>query len=378
MTKSLISLVSEQTIPNVELIKEFKNNLKCLLFVTTDQMEKRGQVDWIIKAAGVSDLPVERIVVDPFDPKDIEKKLRDHSFGETDEFIVNITGGTKLMSLIANSVFRDLGARIYYVTGQDKTYLKIYPVIGKDTFEMRHKVLLDEYLTAYGFGIKKSAQACPYNQSYLLEFYGKYKEGDKSVFDNISLLRKYRNKKSIRLGDDPEVQVLIDYFELPLIEPGKLFKTEIRFLTGDWFEWLIYNKVKNELELESSDIGIGYEITKEGVLNEMDVMFVYNNKLYTIECKTGITMTVKDAEGKERRQNLLADIIYKSDSLQKRLGLFVNTSVFTLSKIYQDDGVTPLPNMKDHIERAGQYRIKVCGNREIESEKNIKEILNIY
>jgi hypothetical protein len=109
----------------------------------------------------------------------------------------------------------------------------------------------------------------------------------------------------------------------------------------------------------------------------MDVMFVKDNKLYTIECKTGITVTEITEDGKTKERNLLGEIIYKSDSLQNKLGLFVNTSVFTLSKIYEEDGATPFENMKNHLDRATQSHINVFGRKDLTSGNSIKSLLGI-
>lgn len=379
MAQTLVSLVSEKTIPNVELIKEFKDVIQRLIFVTTPAMEKNGQTEWIIDAAGVREVPSDRIIVNPFDPKDIENKLRSHSFGETDEFIVNITGGTKLMSLIVHSVFRDLGARIYYVTGQGKSYLKIFPLIGKDHFVMEQNITLDEYLTAYGFKIEKRDQECAYSRDYLESFLKKYLDAKAEHFDALNGLRTLRSKKGkkpIKIKDQGIVE-LIDYFNFHTEGDGELTKQEINFLTGEWFEWLTYIRVKNDLSLDMSEIGLGYKLYKGGVLNEMDVMFVKDNKLYTIECKTGITVTEITEDGKTKKRNLLGEIIYKSDSLQNKLGLFVNTSVFTLSKIYEVDGATPFENMKNHLDRATQSHINVFGRKDLTSGNSIKSLLGI-
>jgi tRNA A37 threonylcarbamoyladenosine dehydratase len=120
MTNSiLVSLVSQQTIPNVELIKEFGDKINKHLFITTAQMQ--NQLEWIKQASGIGISDV--IEVDAFDTLDIKKKLGEYPFGD-DEIIVNVTGGTKLMSLVIDDFFRSVGATIYYVTGYNKEFIK--------------------------------------------------------------------------------------------------------------------------------------------------------------------------------------------------------------------------------------------------------------
>jgi len=71
MTKILVSLVSDQTIPNMELIKEFYNEIDEYIFISTKQM--KSQLQWIVKASNL--LNYKEIEVNAFDMNDIESKL---------------------------------------------------------------------------------------------------------------------------------------------------------------------------------------------------------------------------------------------------------------------------------------------------------------
>ncbi len=53
MKKVLVSVISEQTIPNLLLIKEFEGKYDDMLFISTKQMEEKGQSRWIERAAGI-------------------------------------------------------------------------------------------------------------------------------------------------------------------------------------------------------------------------------------------------------------------------------------------------------------------------------------
>jgi len=138
MKKTLVSLVSEQTIPNVELIKEFGDETGKHLFISTKKMQ--NQLKWIIKSTDIENY--DTIEVDAFDVIDIENKLNEIEFGNED-IIVNITGGTKLMSLVINEHFKKLGATIYYLTGHSKTYLKIFPNRGEQKIVLTKKLRLN-------------------------------------------------------------------------------------------------------------------------------------------------------------------------------------------------------------------------------------------
>jgi hypothetical protein len=109
----LISLISEQTIPNVLCADYFKPD--ALLMVATDKVKPK--IDFILnglnKITQSSDLNYSEekdnlwiINVKPESPADVEWKLEEwfkdikNKYGEKfDEIIANITGGTKIMAL---------------------------------------------------------------------------------------------------------------------------------------------------------------------------------------------------------------------------------------------------------------------------------------
>jgi len=352
--KILVSLVSEQTLPNVELIKEFREDIDKYLFISTIKMS--SQLKWICDTVELNDF--DAIVVNPYDIKDIESKLNEYHFDEA-EYILNITCGTKLMTTIVGDFFKNIGAKIYYVTGSNKEYLKVFPAFGERKFKLSKKILLEEYLKAYGFSFKKGS--CLKESKVAKDFFSYY----------------------INIDEIPSLSDYIQNSKINLESKGKLSKFEVRYLTGDWFEEYVYYKVKEELNLSKDEIGIGYNLNKENVPNEIDVLFVFQNKLYIIECKTSFyetrqVLVKKNNETLEKNidKNLLPEIIYKSDALRTKFGLFANTSVFTLGNIKDDNGEI-LENLKDHLYRAEISRIQIVGRNDVINNLNIRDVFGI-
>jgi len=374
--KVLVSLVSDQTIPNLELIKEFYDEIDEYIFISTKQM--KSQLKWIVNASKLQNY--KEIEVNAFDMNDIETKLNNFGF-EDNEYLVNITGGTKLMILIVDDFFRKIGAKIIYVTGYKKQYIKVFPSVGKREFLLETKLTLNEYLTAYGFEIKasdlfkskidalKMLEAFLSIPEELLEYFSKLQErrGDNTTIGNIDGLQNF-----------------LDKLIFTPTNPNKLTKYETRYITGDWFEEWVYYKVKNELNLNDNEIGIGYQLLKDNVPNELDVLFIYEHKLYIIECKTSFYHLQKEiieikGEKKEnlKKRNLLPEIIYKSDSLRSKFGLFADTSIFTLGLIKDESG-NILKEHSKHIERAELSRIKIISRKDILDNLSIKDLLKIH
>ncbi|MBN2662934.1 MAG: DUF1887 family protein [Bacteroidales bacterium] len=377
--KVLVSLVSAETLPNVELIKEFKNDELKYLFISTEQM--KAQLSWIIKTLNLINDNYNVIEVNAFDAEDIETKLREYKFDD-DEIILNITGGTKLMSLIVNDFFKNTGATIYYVTGQNKQYLKVFPNRGKRKFVLSEKITLKEYLTAYGFDIKENK---PYKTANDAENFLKYYTStDFSILKPITnKLQKRRSNNNTLINSIDGLGNLLNDINFSHSSPDKITRYDVKYLTSDWFEEYVYFKVKNELNLDDDEIGTGYELEKNGVLNEIDVIFVYQHKLYIIECKTSFYRTdnipvekngKKDYKPKEI--NLLAEIIYKSDALRSKFGLFANTSLFTIAPVKDENGDI-FQHLEKHLQRAENNRIKIISKQDILSKTTIRELLKI-
>jgi hypothetical protein len=142
------------------------------------------------------------------------------------------------------------------------------------------------------------------------------------------------------------------------IETDRLSPYETKYLTGDWLDEYVGNKIKKELFLSSDELLVGVTLSKdkgkeplndvqkllgEGVRlsgtgpdNEIDVMFIYKNEFYTIECKTSIINRVEngmqpDGTRKFKESNILGETIYKVDYLKNRFGLKAKSVILTLT-----------------------------------------------
>jgi hypothetical protein len=368
--KVLISLVSDQTIPNVELIKEFQNDINEHVLISSKQTKE--QMKWIINSTGIKNH--KHIEVDAFDINDIEQKLRNYEFEDCD-YILNITGGTKLMIIAFLDFFKNLGASIYYLTGQNLQYIKIFPAIGKRDLHLRYRLSLEEYLLAYGFEFNYSQ---PYKDFYqskkVLDYYlnNCSKEDFKESINEI----RQRRGKTLDFANSLNILGFLSEINYTIPSNKKLNKYDTKYLSGDWFEEYVFYKIKDELNLNEVEIATGVNLQKKGSPNEIDVLFVYKNKLYIIECKTSIFDIRILPNGKSKEINLLSEVIYKSDALRGKFGLFANTSIVTIDEIKNDDG-TPIDKFKVHFERADLSRITIISRKDIIQKSFFKELLNI-
>lgn len=401
--KILISLVSDQTIPNVQLIKEYGDEDTDYLFVSTPGMEKKGCRKWIEKCCNISDAQFVN-VSNQFSYEEVQQKLATIDFDIYAKIIVNITGGTKIMSVAASDFFKEIGAEIFYVTGINQEYIRTFPKKKSMDFKLGQSVSLSEYLYAYGFEFNPTEQSgISFEQSEII--FNNYSSLNINEYvEEFAVLRSKRGKTLVA-NDYPKVRRFIDAIDYTPQKEGELSKIETKYLTGEWFEEYVGGRIKKELSLSDNNILIGTVITKNASIpqnsittllgiednrdventNEMDVIFMHQNQFYAIECKTSIVdyRSIETTNGLIRKPyNILGETIYKLDSLKSRFGLFAKASIVTLTnfKDYVIDNDINKQNNKIHemkslIERADLSRIKLVDNSLLRTSESLINLL---
>lgn len=409
MSKTLlVSLVSDQTIPNVQLIKEFNENVTNYLFITTIGMEKKGTRSWIEKACSIAG---EFIEVNEYSFVDINEKLQTFDFDGFEKVIVNLTGGTKVMTMVAEDFFKNIGADIYYVTGKNNEYIRVFPKRSKSVFTFEKKLTVSDYLTAYGFTFSEPNPAM-YSIEVakpIVELYSS-DERIQTNIDAIRFINKQRNKtKGVKKDDFDKVESFLKEITFPF-QDSQLTAEQVKYLSGEWLEEYVGLKIKEELNLSDEEIYIGSTINKnigsgreknnaqsilgdEAVLNntnstnEMDVIFMYEGKFYSVECKSSV-IAYKSAVDKkghlvDKPYNILGETIYKSDSLKSKFGLFPQTTILTLTDLQkywfdvQDKGLrnNRMKEMENIINRANLSNIKLVDRKMISQSDSIFELI---
>mgnify|MGYP004702574415 CR=1 FL=1 len=374
----LISLVSDQTIPNIQLINEFRNSITHYLFITTSVMERKGVRTWIINACKLETGQIlDSIIVDQFSFDDIENKLDNFQFEEYEKIIVNLTGGTKVMTLAAFDFFKDLGAEIYYLTGSDDVLIKLAPGRKKKVETIKTQVNLEQFFQGYGFEIKETSSSS-ISSLYTERFFEMFTKGLISEYNDV--LSQLREKRGNRITDFSTFEGLSNFLaniEFPLNTDGELSKHEVKYLTGEWFEEFVSKRLIEELQLTSDHIKTGIVISKKNkdgasIPNELDVVFIWKNKIYLIECKTSVFVDILLPDGTTRPASIIGETLYKSDSLKQGLGLFANTSIFILDSLKEYH-----IKLKTHIERAALYNINIINKEALLNSQSIRSLIKI-
>lgn len=417
----LVSLVSDQTMPNIQLIKELDDATN-YLFITTEKMEKVGTRKWIEQTCNINEPPF--LIVNEYSFSDIEYKLSTYDFDVYEKIYVNISGGTKIMTMVSELFFKNIGANIYYVTGNKNEYIQVFPKKKNNTFYFERKITLADYLHAYGFAFKSKAPS--YDLMTAKPIIDVYSSDEKirTHIEAIMYLNKQRNKqKGVKSEDFHKVQGFLSEIKFNPQKERTLNDIEVKYLSGEWFEEYIGLSIKNELNLTDNEIFIGTNIFKEigkdkdknkldlllgeeaikkltekrkkednnneqKSTNEIDVMFVYNGRFYSIECKSSIiaikTILDKDENPKEKQYNILGETIYKSDSLKNKFGLYSQTTIITLTDLYEywNSGFDKVQQynkareMEELINRANLSNIKLVDRKMIRNSSSIFDLIN--
>ncbi len=358
MATILVSLVSEQTIPNVLLIKEL-TSIDRYLLVSTEFMESKSKEKsrCIINGSGVDPARFfDPLIVIEDSLVDIEEKLKEIDFDDDDRFIVNLTGGTKIMSIGVYNFFRNKQSEIVYLPIGKNIYRQIFPDVKHRDHDMGYRIGVVDYLSSYGIDIlhgdrMNSLLRPPEATARFFEISCQASPEDLAIFD---ALRPYRSKKKMSIAEADGLADLLVRYQIVPKNTEHLDKYEVQYLTGEWFEEYIYTLLKTHLHLPDTAIGRSVNIQRQQnkVQNEFDILFTHENALYVIECKTNIF-------DPQSGRNLFNDTLYKLAALRRDFGLFVKAYLFTLSEPgTEKDQIRP-----DHMQRSQLFNIRVVDGK---------------
>ncbi len=246
------------------------------------------------------------------------------------KYVVNLSGGTRLMSIAVQHVFEPLGAKFYFMPIDRNAIIHShidneYGDNSDKVVPIKHKLTIEEYMRVNG--VRCHHKEPLLSKEYSTDFFTLFTQNILSDvdYDIIEKLRDMRNR-NIDTDTIDGLDEFLDFINFPLSHKGKLSSSEIQYLTGNWFEEYIYYLVKDLIS--PTDIAIGVDIQRIGSQNhnDLDVVFTLNNRLFAIECKTGVGRT-----------SLYNQMVYKACALKESLlGLRSYTYIFALNDDHKD------------------------------------------
>ncbi|PSJ77113.1 hypothetical protein C7N43_10260 [Sphingobacteriales bacterium UPWRP_1] len=294
MSITVVNIVSEQTIPNIVFVKEMPSANR-YLFVTTQKMEEKGITDSIIKVCGIPLHQTTKLPVLENSFQNITHRLQELNLGKNpnEEYLINITGGTKPMSIVVHDFFRQFNSRIYYMPLNSNGFMLCNAEQQDETImPVSCRLSLTEYLQGYGFEIANQTEMN--RLTVLPEFTGLVFEEKLLNAPEIVLLKKYietftkeqhHQPGSISLANPPHELIALPNFlyytiKFPVQDKNLLNNREIQYLTGGWFKEYLYLQLKSKYRLNDSNIGINVKLVKNNMAIEPHLIFTLQNSLY--------------------------------------------------------------------------------------------------
>jgi len=290
-----------------------------LLFITTTKMYDKGKGKALERTLNLPENSIERIIIPDSGLNEILEKLESIEFPKESSFIVNLTCGTKIMSIGVYQFFSSYISSFYYLP------------IGKNSIEnlrtgeevpLKYRLNVKEYLSLYGLFAEE-------DNSFLY-----------SAEHTFSLFERFKN---------------VNFHRTKLVEISNARSLprhrDRKYYSGIWFEEYVYLRIKKELNLENDKILKNVKIYRnlsKTPDNEIDLIFIKENKLFIVECKVSMIGNPKSGEYKK----LLEQYMYKLAAISKDFGLIVNSYIFTLHRF---DRISP--EAMNNLEK----RMKILG-----------------
>lgn len=299
--KTHVLLVSAQAAPNLLPALDPEMKPKEAILLVSEKMKPRADaLEQVLTEAGVK---TSRTLLE-----------NEHDFGqlvnaileiatksEGEETALNITGGTKLMALAAQTVATEAKWRTFYVDVDTDEVIWL----GKESHrrKLSEQLRLRHYLLSYGFnlvdGIRRP-QREDRHADLLRTLVMQVGSLEQPLSQMNWLGQQAEDKKALQVKlssqqmDSRNLDRLLQCFE----DAGVLSrdKDDLRFSSeedrdfakGGWLERYVFGELGSTAgQLGVRDMAANLVVEDgEGVRNELDVAFMARNRLFIIECKT--------------------------------------------------------------------------------------------
>ena len=377
MSKTIVNIIDKSNpLPAYLFTKEYYEEEDELLFISAE--EEADCIQVLTKSLEIEEQKVKSIIVQRYQEKFLYEHICRTIKNKLDtekQYYLNLAGGNRYMTLSVQHVFEDFNTLFFYTQTRENQIVKtifdnsIYDD-DDEVFPIKHRMSLKEYFSLYGLQSdvdepRKQVKETAFSQHLFTMFsQGLLGQGDYKVME--ILREKYRNWKFLIISEVehptkdymtaiPNLRKFLEFIGFVPERPGSLQSYEMEYLTGGWFEEYVYALIKDVLQPD--DIAMGVHISN-GIIkhnNELDVCFIKSNKLFVIECKTGVTS-----------ESLFNEIVYKVCALKEVLLGTSNSYIFSLKKDH-----------KGNWKKTAKYMgITFCDWLNLTKPENLKLILN--
>lgn len=377
----LLCLLSDQHVPNLLSVHHFKPDR--LVLVESPQMHGKRVAQHLIAALRRGGLDYEkRHEVEPVAAEDnlevVGHALR-RAFGRhaDADWIVNLSGGTKPMSIATYEFFKAVGARLVYVNVRQPN--ELIGLDGRPTESCTYRPSVNEFLAGYGFEPGKDERKIQEGEDFARRTWecarqiaaGCPSQGILCFGDLQNREIKKRWDAARRKGFQPGpehwgdnlpsevLDAIAQTFGLTIdqgVPAGRLDKYAVEFLTGGWLEVFLWGILNRHAEaLGIWDVHLNLEFGKIGIdtKSEFDVAFMHQYRLAVVECKSGA-----------QSHDPGVDALHKLEAVVRQFrALGVNAYLATTSPHVLDKDDHPKQSVRN---RAAVYGSRLLCRRDIQ------------
>ncbi len=322
-----VLLVSAQAAPN--LLAALDPALKpteVVLMVSGKMQARADDLESVLKEASVKTTRV--LLDDEHDFAKLEQALLEvASVRDKLRIALNVTGGTKLMALAAQTVAQAAGWSVFYVDvdTDEVIWLDNKPARQKLSEQLRFR----HYLRGYGFTLQEGIRHPQSERRHddllrtLITQVGSLQQ-PLGQLNWLAQEAEDKNRLHVTLSeqhmDSRGLEALLRQFSeagvLEMKDNTLCFASEAdrAFTKGGWLEQYVFRTVADisgELAIRDKAANL-VVLDSSGVKNELDVAFMARNRLFMIECKTARM----DKEGSTKAN----DTLFKLAEICRRVG----------------------------------------------------------
>ncbi|MFM2069224.1 MAG: hypothetical protein RLZZ584_4133 [Pseudomonadota bacterium] len=332
-----LCLVSAQATPNLLPVLDERWRPRHVVLATSPRMRAAAAaLQHVIRGKGLGISTELLELPDAYAYDALCDTFLNYLAGQGDKVVaLNVTGGTKLMAVAAQEVFRGSDQPVLYVNVETDEVI----VVGRSGHSepLRAKLKVRELLESHGYTVEHLQQPqIPAEQRDLCTRVVDHVGSAGRALGQLNLLAAQARTDAqlkARLTDQQlDSRTLGDMLAL-FADAGQLhwqgqivqFASESArtFVNGGWLETHVYGVLQNlrgggDDDQRITDVALNLRATHPDgkTRNEIDVAFLYRNTLHLIECKTA-NLAQDGSSGDDKA----TEAIYKMEALLKLGGL---------------------------------------------------------
>ncbi|PSR36168.1 MAG: hypothetical protein C7B44_10415, partial [Sulfobacillus thermosulfidooxidans] len=283
-----VCFVSDNLLPNIIPLVDPATRPRDVVLIVTQGYER--QAKWFMKATEGWGMAIQKHPGFPYSYEKMHSALEQIA-REYKSIVINVTGGTKLMALAGFAI----GQGRYPVMYVDSRNQRIQYLGGQwHDMEWPANMRVKQYLASYGYTLESKGES-HYLASWrevgnvlVTKSFGWHKGLHALNWEASQRTTDWRKPFSISLQELAQTLVRGGLIEAVGPNQWRFVSEEARaFLNGGWFEGYVMSQLRAiQKQLRLTDLLSNVVISKENVRNELDIVFMFQNRLHIIECKT--------------------------------------------------------------------------------------------